>query len=70
LTVAKKRKRNRQGRTLEVNYKDVNTLGRMMTRQGRIFSRKRSGLTTQSQNRLQNAVKRARFVALLPYTGT
>jgi small subunit ribosomal protein S18 len=60
----------KRSRSMEVNYKDLHTLGRLMTRQGRIFSRKRSGLNAQSQRGLQQAIKRARFMALLPYTGT
>ena len=59
----------RRGRAMQVNYKDIFAMQRLMSRQGRIFSRKRSGLNARSQRRLTVAVKRARFLGLLPYTG-
>ena len=59
----------RRGRTMQVNYKEIHTMQRLMSRQGRIFSRKRSGLNARSQRRLTVAIKRARFLGLLPYTG-
>ncbi|MBP9818959.1 MAG: 30S ribosomal protein S18, partial [Candidatus Pacebacteria bacterium] len=34
---------------------------------GRIIGRKRSGVTAKSQRQLATAIKRARFMALLPY---
>ena len=59
----------RRGRNMQVNYKEIHTMQRLMSRQGRIFSRKRSGLNARSQRRLTVAIKRARFLGLLPYTG-
>ena len=44
-------------------------LGRYVTPQGKIHSRKRSGVTAFYQRQLAIAVKRARFLALLPYVG-
>jgi len=35
--------------------------------QGKLFSRKRTGLSAMAQRRVALAVKRARFMALLPY---
>ena len=52
-----------------VDYKDINLLAKMMTGQGRMFSRKRSGNCAAFQRAVQKAVKRARFMALLPYIG-
>ena len=52
-----------------VNYKDVRTLQRLTTPQGKIFSRKRSGTCASHQRQVKHAIKRARFLALLPYVG-
>ena len=51
----------------EIDYKDVPTLQRLTSAQGKLFSRKRSGLNAPAQRRVALAVKRARFMALLPY---
>lgn len=51
----------------EIDYKDVATLQRLTSAQGKLFSRKRSGLSAPLQRRVALAVKRARFMALLPY---
>ena len=51
----------------EIDYKDVATLQRLMSAQGKLFSRKRTGLDATCQRRLALALKRARFLALLPY---
>jgi len=40
-----------------------------LTGQGKIFSRKRSGNCSLHQRAVKEAVKRARFIALLPYIG-
>jgi small subunit ribosomal protein S18 len=52
-----------------IDYKDVRTLQRMSTPQGKLFSRKRSGTCAAHQRQVKRAVKRARFMALLPYVG-
>jgi small subunit ribosomal protein S18 len=52
-----------------IDYKDVVTLQKLMTNQGRIFSRKRSGNAARFQRMVKVAIKRARFMALLPYIG-
>lgn len=51
----------------ELDYKNVATLQRLMSAQGKMFSRKRSGLSAPLQRAATRAVKRARFMALLPY---
>ncbi|MCH2138302.1 MAG: 30S ribosomal protein S18 [Phycisphaerales bacterium] len=51
-----------------VDYKDVDELRRMMTPNGKIYSRKRLGTTASEQRRIAKAIKRARFMGLLPYT--
>ena len=52
----------------KIDYKDVNTLRRFISDQGQIDSRRRTGTCARHQRRLTLAVKRARFLALLPYT--
>jgi len=52
-----------------VDYKDVTNLKKLVTGQGKLFSRKRSGLCAAYQRAASAAVKRARFMALLPYVG-
>lgn len=53
----------------EIDYKDINTLQKLTTQQGKLFSRKRSGNCAKCQRKIRKAVKLARFMALLPYTG-
>ena len=52
-----------------VDYKDVGNLKKLITGQGKLFSRKRSGLCAAYQRASSVAVKRARFMGLLPYVG-
>jgi len=52
-----------------IDWKDVATLQRLSTGQGKILGRKRSGNSARFQRMLKLAVKRARFMALLPYVG-
>jgi small subunit ribosomal protein S18 len=52
-----------------VDYKDIRTLSKLVTPQGKLFSRKRSGACAYCQRQIKTAVKRARFLALLPYVG-
>ncbi|MGC8781602.1 MAG: 30S ribosomal protein S18 [Anaerolineae bacterium] len=51
-----------------IDYKDINTLRRFISDQGQIESRRRTGMCARHQRRLTLAIKRARFLALLPYT--
>src|SRR5262249_11597956 len=52
-----------------VDYKDVPTLKKLCTSQGKLMTRKRSGNCAAFQRAVKDAVKRARFRALLPYVG-
>lgn len=56
-------------RPMYVDYKDLELLEKMINRQGRIVGRRKSGCTAASQHAVTAAVKRARFMALLPYVG-
>ena len=51
-----------------IDYKDIDTLQKLLTNRGKIFSRKRSGNCAKCQRKVQRAIKRARFMALLPYS--
>lgn len=50
-----------------VDYKDVELLKQFINPHGRIVSRKRSQLTAPQQRTVESAIKRARFMGLLPY---
>jgi small subunit ribosomal protein S18 len=52
---------------INIDYKNVEDLRRMVTSNGKIVSRKRAGVSSRDQGRLAQAIKRARFLALLPY---
>ena len=52
-----------------VDYKDVMILKKLTTTQGKMFGRKRSGNCARHQRKVRTAVKRARFMALLPFVG-
>ena len=52
-----------------LDYKNVDYLIRYISPQGKIWSRKRTGFSGQHQRDLANAIKRARFMALMPYIG-
>ncbi len=52
----------------KVDYKDVGVLRRFLSDQGHIESRRRTGTCARHQRRLTLAIKRARALALLPYT--
>ena len=51
-----------------IDFKDVGVLQKLLTNQGKMFSRKRSGNSAHFQRLFKLAVKRARFMALLPYS--
>lgn len=56
-------------RPMYVDYKDLDLLSKLTNRQGKIVGRRKSGCTAASQHAVTLAVKRARFMALLPYVG-
>jgi len=53
---------------LYVDYKDVDDLRRMLTPNGKMYGRKRLGVSAREQRMVAKAIKRARYVGLLPYT--
>ena len=51
----------------EIDYKDLNTLKAYVTETGKIVPSRITGTKARYQRQLATAVKRARYVALLPY---
>ena len=49
------------------DYKDTETLKKFLNPHGKILSRRRTGLSAGGQRSLSEAIKRARFMALLPF---
>ncbi len=52
----------------DVTYKNVPLLSRFLDRRGRIMSRRKTRVSAKMQRRIVREVKRARHLALLPYT--
>jgi len=50
-----------------VDYKDVALLSKFVNQHGRIIARKHTGLSAKNQKKVEKAIKRARFLALMPY---
>lgn len=51
-----------------VDYKDTRTIRQFMSTQGKIYPRRKSLLCASHQRKAAQAIKRARFLALVPYT--
>lgn len=51
-----------------IDYKDVGRLEKFITERGKIVPRRISGNCAKHQRKLTMAIKRARFIALLPFT--
>ena len=56
-------------RPMYVDYKNLELLKKLTNRQGKIIGRRKSGCTAISQHAVAIAIKRARFMAMLPYVG-
>lgn len=52
----------------EIDYKDIATLKNYVTETGRIIPSRNTGTKARYQRQLSRAIKRARFLALLPYS--
>ncbi len=66
---ARGRRRRMEGPPIELlNYKDVATLSRFLTEEGKILPKRTTKVSSQFQRQLGRAVKRARYLALIPYT--
>ena len=54
---------------LAIDYKQGDILRRFVTEEGKIRPRRQTGTCARHQRELATAIKRARHIALLPYTG-
>ena len=57
-----------KGRVHFIDYKDDRTLGRFITDHGKILPSRLSGVCARHQRQLSTAIKRARYLAIVPYT--
>jgi small subunit ribosomal protein S18 len=53
-----------------ITYREVELLRKFMTSSCKVMSRKRAGTNAKEQATVQNAIKHARFIGLIPYAGT
>jgi len=51
----------------QINYKDEKTVSRFVTDAGKILPRRLTGACARHQRQIGTAVKRARYLALIPY---
>lgn len=56
--------------TTYIDYKDTESLKKLMSGNGKISSRRRTGADAMQQRMIARAIKRARYMALLPYVAT
>jgi small subunit ribosomal protein S18 len=54
-------------KTRIIDYKDVKLLERFVSERGKISSRRNTGNCARHQRRIAEAIKKARFVAIMPY---
>ena len=55
-------------KSLVIDYKDPSVLKYFITERGKIVPRRVSGLCAKNQRRITRAIKRARMIALMPFT--
>jgi small subunit ribosomal protein S18 len=53
----------------EIDYKNTETLKRFLNPQAKILSKKQTNICAKHQRKLAQAIKKARFLALIPYVG-
>lgn len=53
----------------DIDYKNIKLIGQFVDREGRILSRRKTRVSAKVQRRVAKEIKRARHLALLPYTG-
>ncbi len=56
-----------QNNIKKIDYKDINLLQRFFSSYCKIMPRRRTGVCVKHQRKLSQAIKQARFMALLPY---
>ena len=53
-----------------IDYKDVDTLSQFVTERGKIVPRRITGVSLRHQRMLTRAIKKARYMALLPFVAS
>jgi small subunit ribosomal protein S18 len=56
-----------QNNIKHIDYKEIEVIKKFLNPHARLISRKKTGVSTKNQRKLAVAVKRARFMGLLPY---
>ncbi len=56
-------------KTIAIDYKNADMLRRLVTEDGKIRPRRQTGTCARHQRAVAGAIKRARHIALLPFTG-
>lgn len=51
----------------EIDYKDVAKINKFISERGKMIPRRNSGACAKHQRKIASAIKRARFIALLPF---
>lgn len=54
-------------RPMFIDFKDLELLNKFINRQGRMIGRRKTGCSAVSQHAVSQAIKRARYMGLLPY---
>ena len=62
-----KKKNLNENSEIRIDYKDVKFLSRYISEKGKIMPSRITNVTAKTQREIARAIKRARFVALLPY---
>jgi small subunit ribosomal protein S18 len=62
--------RTSAGGKMYVDYKDTESLKKMVSGNGKLLGRKRTGANAMEQRMIASAVKRSRYMALMPYVST
>jgi small subunit ribosomal protein S18 len=56
-----------QNKVTYIDYKDIDVIKKFVNPHGRLIARKRTGVSANHQRQLAAALKRARFLGLLPF---
>nr|YP_010951536.1 30S ribosomal protein S18 [Laurencia catarinensis]WMP12475.1 30S ribosomal protein S18 [Laurencia catarinensis] len=62
-----KKKETREINNSKIDYKDIDLLRKFINDQGKILSRRSTGLNSKQQKKITKSIKRARILALLPF---